>query len=247
MRGLLVLLAAQSVPVMPGSPGVPATPITQTQICESTERPPGSAGVLDIRLGEPFAAALARSTYRFRSDLPPTGIHLASDRMDLRFRDGARVLDLTGIGGMHNAMLQVTEDPAGSRIVQIGFNYQGRPLSLTEALDRAVMLRHWFVAAGFRALPVLRGIRDSRGFRVTSAPNALARPRDRAAAEVMLADEALATPEMQLFRLRRRGQEMDVTLVNWRRETAVMTHGASSDFDACHGRELGLQVYLTAD
>jgi hypothetical protein len=240
------LLAVQSVPVMPGSPGVPPMPWTQAQICEGTERPPGSAGVLDVRLGEPFAAALARSTFRFRSDLPPTGIHVTGERLDLRIRDGARLLELPGIGGMHNTALQVTEDPAGGGIALIGFHDQARPLTLAEALDRAVMLRRWFVAGGFRALPVLRGVRDSRDFQVSSAPNALAGPRDRARAEVMLADERLATPAMSLFRLRRGNQEVHVTLENWRRQTAVMTRGAASVFNACQGREWGLQVYLSA-
>ena len=247
MWGALVLLAAQTVPVMPGAPGMPPFPYAQAQVCEGTEHGSRSAGLLDLQLGESFAAAMARSTYRFRSALPASGFHHSSDRLDLRLRDGARVLDRPGIGGMHWSVLQVTEDArdAGT-IALIGFHDQARPLTLDEALDRAMVLRRWFAAGGFRALRAPRGERDSRGFMTTSAPNALARPRDLARARAMLIDERLATPEMNLFRLRRGPQELHVTLENRRRLTAVMTRGGESIFNACNGREWSLEVYLSA-
>jgi hypothetical protein len=245
MWGPLFLLAAQSLPAMPGSTGVPPAPYTQAQICQGTERPPGSAGVVDVRLGEPFAAAQARSSHRFRSDYPATGYHFTFERIDLRFREGARVLELPGIAGTHNTSFRMTEDTDGRGIVLLNFHAQGRPLTLAEALDRAIMLRRWFVAGGYRVLPVLRGLRDSRGFRVASAPHALARRRDRTAAAAMLADRARAIPAMSLFRLRRGGREVDVALENWPRITAATERGEASVFSACHGREWGLQVYFS--
>ena len=68
MWGLVALLFAQSVPIMPGSPGLPPFPYTPTQVCEGTERAGGPRGLLDLRLDEPIATALARSTYRFRPE-----------------------------------------------------------------------------------------------------------------------------------------------------------------------------------
>jgi hypothetical protein len=245
MWSLVALLAAQTLPVMPGSPGLPPPRYTQAQVCEGTEpssRPHG--GVLDIRLGEPIAAALARSTFRFRPEYAGSSIQITGDRLDLRFRDGDRVLDLPGLGGMHNTILDVNEFP-GEGISLISFWYQGRPLTLAEALDRAEHLRRWFGEGRFRALPAAPSVLDSRGFRTTSAPNALATSRDRARAEALLRDEARAIPEMELFRLKRGRQEIQATLQNWRRLTAVMTRGGASIFDACQGREWGVEVYVS--
>lgn len=230
MLGIAFLLAAQAVP------GAAAP-----SICEGA--PARSAGLVDIRLGEPFAAATARSTYRFHSDLPATGYHFAGELLDLRFHDGARILDLPGIGGSYNTALRINLNPGGVNVGSIAFHHQNRPLTAAEALDRAVALRRWLVAGGFRALPVARGVRDSRGFRVGSAPNALARPRDRAAAAAMLANERL--PSTILFQLRRGGQIADVMLENWRRVLIATGQGGAEAFRACHGREWGLQVYLS--
>ena len=233
MWGIAFLFAAFA------APGAAAPP----SVCEGA--PAQSAGALDVRLGEPFAAAMARSTYRFRPDFPPTGLHSSGERLDLRFRDGERLLDLPGIGGTYNTALEVTEILGGATIGLIGFNYQDRPLTVAEALDRAIMLRRWFVEGGFRALPQLRGVRDSRGFRIANAPNALAAPGDRAVAETMLANERRAIPAMTLFRLRRGGQQVDVSLENWRRVTVITGGGGADAFNACHGREWGLHIYLT--
>lgn len=245
MWSLVALLAAQSFPIMPGTPGLPPPSYTQAQVCDGTERssrPHG--GVLDIRLGEPLAAALARSTFRFEPEYADYSSHITGGRLDLRFRDGDRVLDLPGIGGMHNTILNVNELP-GEGISLISFWYQGRPLTLAEALDRAQHLRRWFGEGRFRTLPAAPSVLDSRGFRTTSAPNALATPRDRARAEALLRDEARAIPEMELFRLARGRHEIQATLQNWRRLTAVMTRGHASIFDACGGREWGVEVYFS--
>jgi hypothetical protein len=230
MWGVAYLLAALS------TPGAAASPLCDGTLAQST-------GVLDIRLGEPFAAATARSTYRFHSNMPPTGYHDAGERLDLRLRDGDRLLDLPGIGGTYNTGLHINTNPGGTNIGTISFNYQNRPLTLAEALDRAVMLRRWFVAGGFRAQAIIPGQRDSRGFRVGNAPHNLAGPRDRAAAAAMLANERL--PAMNLFTLRRGGQDVYVTLENWRRVLAATGQGGGDAFRACNGREWGLEVMLT--
>ncbi len=62
----------------------------------------------------------------------------------------------------------------------------------------------------------------------------------------MLANERPGLPAMSLFRLRRGGQEVDVSLENWRRVAIATGIGGADAFNACRGREWGLEVYLTA-
>jgi hypothetical protein len=234
MWGLLALLAAQSVPAL-----------AQQQVCEGVDAPAGPHALLDVRLDERPGEALARSTIRFERGRSGPLVYSTHDRFDLRLHQGGRTLALTGIGGMPNAILQLYIEPARG-IVMVGFNDQGRPLTLAEALDRAAQLRRWFGAGGFLDLPLWRGVHDSRGFRVANAPHALARPHDRAVAEARLGDETHAILEMNLFRLGRGRHELLVTVENWRRIDAIMTPGQASPFDACNGREWSLHVELSA-